>query len=76
MVLHLSDEGEQETVKLLSEMIVQALGTFDQEKYVKVSASGHMGFAEWSKKTGPYQSMSMRHRAHPFHSLRSLVGVN
>lgn len=55
----LNDLGEMETVKHVGALLEQALSTFDQEKPVKVMASGSMGFSEYTTKTGPYQSFSI-----------------
>ena len=55
----LADEGEKETVRLVSETITQCLGTFDPDKTVNVNANGHMGFAAWDKKTGANQTVSV-----------------
>jgi hypothetical protein len=52
----LSDEGEQETVRLVGEALLQSLGTFDPERPVVVNASGSMGFGDWTTKGSPYQS--------------------
>ncbi len=55
----LSDDGERETVHRIHETIEQVLATFDPEKTVTVSASGHMGFRNWDTKEGPYQNVSL-----------------
>ena len=55
----LSDDGERETVRLLSEMIEQCLSTFGPERKVSVSASGHMGFSDWDTKADGYQSVNL-----------------
>lgn len=55
----LADEGERKTVRLISEMIEQCLGTFDPEKKVSVDANGHMGFQNYDKKTGAYQNVNI-----------------
>jgi len=55
----LSDVGERETVRLVSEMLSQCLDTFDPEKTVNVSACGHMNFANWDTKAGAYQEVSV-----------------
>ena len=55
----LEDEGERKTVRLVYEMIEQCLGTFDPEKQVAVSASGHMGFDDYTKKTGKVQTVNI-----------------
>jgi hypothetical protein len=54
----LSDDGERETVKLVHELAEQILSTFAEDKSVSISAVGHMGFSDWDKKTGAYQSVS------------------
>jgi len=38
----LTDAGEKETVRMVRDMIVQCLGTFDPDKKVFVSANGHL----------------------------------
>lgn len=55
----LSDDGERETVQRIAETIEQCLGTFGPENQVSVSAYGHMGFADWDKKTGGYQTVNI-----------------
>jgi hypothetical protein len=55
----LPDAGEKETVRKVSDAIMHTLDTFDPEKLVTVSASGHMGFDNLDTKTGTYQSVSM-----------------
>ena len=55
----LSDDGERETVGLVAKMIDQCLGTFDPEREVTVSAYGHMGFSDWTAKTGANQTVSV-----------------
>ena len=55
----LADEGEKETVRKVSAMIDQCLGTFDPERKVVVSAFGHMGFSNWDTKAGPYQDVTV-----------------
>jgi len=55
----LSDAGETETVRLVGGLVAQSLGTFDQDKIVKVQASGSMGFKDWQAKTGPYQQFAI-----------------
>ena len=55
----LSDDGERESVQKVSELIEQVLATFDAEGKVSVSANGHMGFGDWDKKTGCYQSVNI-----------------
>jgi hypothetical protein len=57
--INLSDAGETETVKNVGVLIAQTLGTFDPEKPVKVSASGSMGFDDWTNKSGPYQHVTL-----------------
>lgn len=56
----LSDEGERETVRRISETITQCLGTFDPEKTVSVDASGHIGFGNWDTKAGAYQEVNLK----------------
>ena len=55
----LSDEGERETVKLVSDVIEQCLGTFAPDRLVTVSANGHMGYNDWGKKDGAYQEIHL-----------------
>ena len=55
----LADEGEKETVRLVSALITQCLETFAPEKLVKVSAAGHMGFKDWTTKEGKFQAVSL-----------------
>lgn len=55
----LSDDGERETVQKVSELIEQIASTFDPEGKLSVSAYGHMGFGDWDKKTGCYQSVNI-----------------
>lgn len=54
-----SDPGERETVRRVSETISQVLDTFDPEQRVRVNASGHMGFLNWDTKTGAYQNVNV-----------------
>lgn len=56
----LDDEGERETVRKVAETIAQCLGTFDPEKTVAVAAFGHMGYADWTAKTGKYQEVNLK----------------
>lgn len=55
----LNDDGERVTVQLVSELLEQILSTFDATKEVGISASGHMGFGDWTEKTGGYQNVSI-----------------
>jgi 1-aminocyclopropane-1-carboxylate deaminase/D-cysteine desulfhydrase-like pyridoxal-dependent ACC family enzyme len=55
----LSDEGERQTVRLISEMIAQCLDTFDPDKTVAVTANGHMDFQNWGRKAGACQTVSV-----------------
>jgi hypothetical protein len=55
----LSDEGERETVRRVSETITQILETFGPDKTVVVTANGHMGFANWDTKEGAYQEVNV-----------------
>jgi hypothetical protein len=57
----LSDDGERETVRRIHETIEQVLTTFGPDQKVSVSASGHMGFADWNSKNvaGGYQTASL-----------------
>jgi hypothetical protein len=56
----LSDDGERQTVQLVHELLEQILSTFSADKGVTVSASGHMGFDDWSNKSGSYQYVSIK----------------
>ena len=53
----LTDEGERETVKMVSDLVDQCLGTFAADRLVKVSANGHLGYNDWEKKAGAYQEV-------------------
>ena len=53
----LTDEGERETVKMVSDLVDQCLGTFGKDRLVRVSANGHMGYNDWEKKDGAYQEV-------------------
>jgi hypothetical protein len=53
----LADEGERETVKLVSDVVEQCLGTFSADRLVKVSANGHMGYNNWDTKDSAYQEV-------------------
>jgi hypothetical protein len=55
----LSDDGERQTVRQVADLLEQITTTFDPEGKLNVSASGHMGFADWEKKTGCYQSVNI-----------------
>lgn len=55
----LSDDGERETVRRISETITQCLETFDPERSVSVSAYGHMGFSDWDTKAGANQEVTL-----------------
>lgn len=55
----LSDPGEQETVKLVGALIDQTLGTFGENRLVRVQASGSMGYKDWQAKTDPYQNFNI-----------------
>lgn len=55
----LSDDGERQSVQLVSELIEQILSTIDPERPVTVSAHGHMGFVDLDTKTGAFQNVSM-----------------
>ena len=55
----LSDDGERETVMNIAEMFEQVLSTFDPGNKVVITANGHMGFADWDKKAGCYQALSI-----------------
>jgi hypothetical protein len=55
----LSDDGERETVKQVADLFEQITTTFDPENKLDVKAFGHMGFADWDKKTGCYQNVNI-----------------
>ena len=55
----LSDDGERETVKQVADLLEQITTTFDPENKLDVKAFGHMGFADWDKKTGCYQNVNI-----------------
>jgi hypothetical protein len=55
----LSDDGERETVRRVSETIAQCLETFDPEHAVTVAAHGSMSFQNWDTKTGACQTASL-----------------
>lgn len=55
----LTDDGERETVQRVFDLLEQILATFDPANPVTVTANGHMGFADWDKKTGSYQGVSI-----------------
>lgn len=59
-VIKMNDEGEQETVQNVRTLIAQTLSTIDPEKPVRVSASGSMGFKDWTNKTGAHQSVDLK----------------
>ena len=58
--VNMNDKGEQETVQNVRELVAQTLATIEPEKIVRVSASGSMGFKDWQKKTGAYQSVDLK----------------
>ena len=55
----LNDEGEKQTVQQVFDLCEQILSTFDPERKVAISASGHMGFSDWENKKGAYQFVSI-----------------
>lgn len=55
----LADEGERETVRLVSFLVYQCLGTFDPEGVVTVEANGHMAFSNWDSRIGARQTVSI-----------------
>lgn len=52
-------EGERETVKMVSDVIMQCLGTFAHDRLVTVNAHGHMGYNNWDVKDGAYQEVTL-----------------
>ncbi len=55
----LSDDEEKETVRRVKDTIFQCLATFAQDKTVTVMANGHMGYDDWTAKTGKYQTVNV-----------------
>ena len=55
----LSDPGERETVQRISDLCEQILSTFGPESKVAISANGHIGWADYDKKTGGYQTVNL-----------------
>ena len=51
--------GERETVHRVKETIFQVLRTYDPKRLIAVSAYGHMGFTDWTTKSGAYQQVSI-----------------
>ena len=58
--IKMNDEGEQETVQHVRKLVAQTLATIEPDKLISVAASGSMGFNDWQKKTGPYQSVDLK----------------
>jgi hypothetical protein len=58
--IKMNDKGEQETVQNVRVLVGQTLATIEPEKPIRVTASGSMGFREWSSKVGPYQSVDLK----------------
>jgi hypothetical protein len=54
----LDDDGERETVRLISELLEQATTTFDPAHKLAVAAYGHMSMADYTTKAGAAQSVS------------------
>ena len=61
----IDDDGERETVKLVSELCEQILSKCDPNNHVGVAALGHMVYADWENKTGCYMSVSLTVTPHP-----------
>ena len=57
--LGLSDDGERETVKRVSETIYQCLDTFGPDVNVSVSANGYISFDDYDKRTNPQQYVNV-----------------
>jgi hypothetical protein len=55
----LSDDGERETVRHISETINQCLETFDPEQSVSVAAHGNIAFDNSHSKTGARQTVAL-----------------
>lgn len=55
----LTDDGERQTVQLVSELLEQILSTIDPAKSVNVSAYGSMGYSDYTSKKGPYQEVTV-----------------
>ncbi len=63
--IKLTDPGEQEAVQKVRALIAHVLSVTDPEKPLNVSASGSMGYKEWSSQStrphiGPYQSVDLK----------------
>ncbi len=55
----LYDEGEKTTVRHIQGTIRECLETFDPQGKVSVTAFGSVNFADWDKRTGCYQNVSL-----------------
>jgi hypothetical protein len=58
--INMNDKGEQETVRLVHDLVLQTLATITPEKVMRVIASGSMGFKDWQNKIDPYQSVDLK----------------
>jgi Rod binding domain-containing protein len=58
--INCSDPGEQQTVQNVRTLVAQTITTIDPDKPVTVSASGSMGYKDYSSKSGPYQSVDLK----------------
>jgi nucleoid DNA-binding protein len=56
----LTDEGERETVKLISEMLQQCLNSMDEGRQVQIIASGHFSCDNQETRAGAYQSIEIK----------------
>ncbi len=54
------DSGEMETIKNTRGVVAKTLATFDPERPVRVTASGSMGYKDYTAKTSPYQSLDLK----------------
>ena len=52
-------DGERQTVRKVFETITQCLETFDKDRLVSVSASGHISFSDYDTKAGAGQTVSI-----------------
>ncbi len=54
------DKGEMETIQNTRTLVAQTLATIDPERPIRITASGSMGFKDYTAKTGPYQSVDLK----------------
>lgn len=55
----LDNDGERKTVEMVRDLTDQCLSTFGADKTARVSAFGHMGFANYEMKDGGYQDVTI-----------------